>query len=62
MEVYILVLTIVGSFLVGMKIKSKCITKNCECSIERQETNDEVLRTIRIGRRGLRPSQSQGSI
>ena len=29
----------------------KCITKNCECSIEKAETDDAVLRSIRIGRR-----------
>ena len=51
MEMYIFILSIVGSLLVGMKLKSKCVSKYCECTIEKVETDDEILRNIRIGRR-----------
>lgn len=51
METWIYVVSILASVLLGVKMKSKCITKNCECSIEKAETNNEVLRSIRIGRK-----------
>lgn len=51
METWIYVVSILASVLLGVKMKSKCFTKNCECSIEKAETNNEVLRSIRIGRK-----------
>ena len=51
METWIYIVSILASVLLGVKMKSRCITKNCECSIEKAETNNEVLRSIRIGRK-----------
>jgi len=51
METWVYVVSIFGSLFLGVKLKSKCITRNCECSIEKSETDDAVLRSIRIGRR-----------
>ena len=51
METWVYVVSILGSLFLGVKLKSKCITKNCECSVERAETDDAVLRSVRIGRR-----------
>ena len=51
METWIYIVSILASVLLGVKMKSKCITKNCECSIEKAETNNEVLRSIKIGRK-----------
>ena len=59
MQTWVYVVSILGSLFLGVKLKSKCITKNCECSIERNETDDAVLRSVRIGRRAkLTPSPS----
>lgn len=51
METWIYVVSIFASLFLGVKLKSKCITRNCECSIEKAETDDSVLRSIRIGRK-----------
>ena len=51
METWIYVVSILASLFLGVKLKSKCITRNCECSIEKAETDDSVLRSIRIGRK-----------
>lgn len=51
MDTWIYVVSILASLLLGVKMKSKCFTKNCECSIEKAETDNEVLRSIRIGRK-----------
>ena len=51
MDTWIYVISILASVLIGVKMKSKCFTKNCECSVERAETDNEVLRSIRIGRK-----------
>lgn len=51
METWIYVISILASVLLGVKMKSKCFTKNCECSIEKAETDNEILRSIKIGRK-----------
>ncbi len=51
METWIYIVSILASVLLGVKMKSRCFTRNCECSIEKAETNNEVLRSIRIGRK-----------
>ena len=37
------------------KFESRCFTKNCECSIEKAETDGDILRSIRIGRKSKIP-------
>ncbi len=59
MQTWIYVVSIFGSLFLGVKLKSKCITRNCECTIEKAETDDSVLRSIRIGRRAkITPTSS----
>ena len=51
MDTWIYVISILASLFLGVKMKSKCFSKNCECSIEKAETDNEILRSIRIGRK-----------
>ena len=55
MDTWIYVVSILASILLGVKMKSRCFTKNCECSIEKAETDGDVLRSIRIGRKSKIP-------
>jgi len=55
MDTWIYIVSILASILLGVKMKSRCFTKNCECSIEKAETDGDVLRSIRIGRKSKIP-------
>jgi hypothetical protein len=51
METYMIILIIIGTFIAGLKCncKSKCC--GCEIDLVKEETNGEVLRTIKIIKR-----------
>jgi len=55
MDTWIYIVSILASILLGVKMKSRCFTRNCECSIEKSETDENVLRSIRIGRKSKIP-------
>ena len=48
MENYILIISIIASLLIGLKLRSRCCGKECTLSIEKQQDNDDVLKSIRI--------------
>ena len=50
-ETWLFIISVVSSVLCGMKMKSKCCGKECSISVEREERDNETLRSIRIGRR-----------
>jgi len=50
-ETWLFIISVVSSVLCGMKMKSKCCGKECSISVEREESDNETLRSIRIGRR-----------
>lgn len=50
-ETWVFGISIIISIFCGLKMKSKCCGKECSISIEREERDDEVLRSVRIGRR-----------
>lgn len=51
MESWIFLISIVASLICGMKLKSKCCGKECSISIEKEERENEVLRSVKIGKR-----------
>lgn len=51
MENWIFLISIIASLICGLKLKSKCCGKECSISVEREERDDEVLRSVKIGKR-----------
>jgi hypothetical protein len=51
MQNWLFAISIVASIFCGLKMKSKCCGRECSISIEREERDEEVLRSVRIGRR-----------
>jgi len=50
-ETWMFIISVVGSLLCGLKLKSKCCGKECSISVEREERDNEILRSIRIGKK-----------
>jgi len=50
-ETWLFIISVIGSLLCGLKLKSKCCGKECAISVEREERDNEVLRSIRIGKK-----------
>lgn len=59
MKDWIFILSIIFSLFIGIKFRSKCCGKDCEVSIDKEEseTTNEVLRTITIGRVSKTPTK-----
>lgn len=59
MKDWIFILSIIFSLFIGIKFRSKCCGKDCEVSIDKEEseTTNEVLRTITIGRVSKSPTK-----
>ena len=49
-ETWLFIISVVGSLFCGLKLKSKCCGKECSFSVEREETDNGTLRSVRIGR------------
>jgi len=58
MKDWIYIISVIASLLLGLKMKSNCCGKMCEFSIEKQENNNETLRSIKITKRSrVKPSK-----
>lgn len=58
MENWLYIISVIASLLLGLKLKSNCCGKMCEFSIEKQENNNETLRSIKITKRSkVKPSK-----
>jgi len=52
MNNYYYIFIILGSFLLGLKLKCKSKCFNCECELDKKETEDgSVLREVKIFRK-----------
>lgn len=49
-ESWLFAISIIISVLVGVKCRSKCCGKDCSFELEKEETDGQVLRSIKIGR------------
>jgi len=56
-ETWLFIISVIGSLLCGLKLKSKCCGKECSISVEREERDNEVLRSIRIGKKSRVPRE-----
>jgi len=58
MKDWIYIISVIASLLLGLKMKSNCCGKMCYFSIEKQENNNETLRSIKITKRSrVKPSK-----
>ena len=48
---WLFIISIIVSILVGIKCRSKCCGKDCSFSLEKEQVDNEVLRSIKIGRK-----------
>jgi len=56
-ETWLFIISVIGSLLCGLKLKSKCCGKECSISVEREERDNEILRSIRIGKKSRVPRE-----
>ncbi len=56
-ETWLFIISVIGSLLCGLKLKSKCCGKECAISVEREERDNEILRSIRIGKKSRVPRE-----
>ena len=60
MENWLYIISVIASLLLGLKLKSNCCGKTCQFSIEKQENNNETLRSIKITKRSkVKPKQKE---
>ena len=58
MDNWLYIISVIASLLLGLKLKSNWCGKMCEFSIEKQENNNETLRSIKITKRSkVKPSK-----
>jgi len=48
---WLFIISIMISIFVGIKCRSKCCGKDCSFSLEKEEVDNEILRSIKIGRK-----------